>query len=164
MRSRGSIGVATFAIVCAAFCGVLHSAVAARTLAKSGTLKTFCSMPRIGPAEGEAGVDALLGLERRSVKAGGTLRIRIENFGTKDLAYNLAYQLARRKEGSWVKVRPKPVFGPRLYVPAGTASQCQSIDIPRHAIPGHYRIAKKVDPVDQGKLVIRATFRVLRSR
>jgi hypothetical protein len=66
--------------------------------------------------------------------------MRIENLGTQDLTYGLAYGLARLEKGSWIKQPTGPFFAPLLSVRAGTASACQTVDIPRHALPGVYRI------------------------
>jgi len=167
MRRSRSIRIAALAFVLAASCGVLQSVATARSVARSGAAGPFCSEPTIGIEEGASAVKARLGINKKTVRPGGALRVRIEDFGTKDLAYGLTYELARRDGGSWVKLPPRPVFAPRLYVRAGMASECQSIDIPRDAIPGRYRIAKKVRPVGAGRtkeVVVRATFRVLRRR
>jgi hypothetical protein len=122
----------------------------------------FCGEPTLPVDEGSP-VKARLGIEKRSVKSGGVLRVRIEDLGTTDLAYGFTYELARRKGGSWVKLPTRPVFAPRLVVRAGTASECQSIDIPRDANAGRYRIAKEVRPVGAGRgkqVSVRTTFRV----
>jgi hypothetical protein len=87
--------------------------------------------------------------------------VRIEDLGTEDAAYGLAYGLARWEDGSWVKQPTGPFFASRSIVRAGTASACQGIDIPSRAAPGLYRISKKVVPELKTKsTVLKAAFRV----
>lgn len=164
VRRRRSIDGAALAVVLVASCCVLQSVATARSISSSA-VGPFCSEPTIGVEEGAPPVKARLGINKTTVRPGGAVRVRVENFGATDLGYGLAYELARRERRSWVTLPPEPVFMPRLYVRAGTASECQSIGIPRHAIPGRYRIAKKVRPVGSGRakeVVVRATFKVFR--
>jgi hypothetical protein len=162
MRHRRFTKVATMASVLALSGSALHSVATAKSVARSHAAGSFCSKPVVGVDEGEPAVKARLGINRTIMRPGGTLRVRIEDLGTKDLSYDLAYQLARRSEGVWTNLPPKAVFGPRLHVRAGTASECQSIEIPRHARLGRYRITKKLGVVGVNKeLVVRATFSVL---
>lgn len=167
MRSSRSFRIAALTLMLAGSCCVLQSIATARSVTRSGAAGQFCSKPTIGVEEGASAVNARLGINKKTVRPGGTLRVRIEDFGTRGLAYSLTYGLARRNGGSWVKLPPRPIFAPRLYVPAGTASECQSIDIPRGAIAGRYRITKKVRLVGTSRtkeLVVRATFRIRAAR
>lgn len=163
MQHSRSIRIAALAFVLAASCGVLQSVATARSVARSGAAGPFCSKPTIGVQEDVSAVKARLGISKKTVRPGGALRVRIEDFGTSDLVYDLAYELARRKAGSWVKLPTGPFFAPRLVVSAGTASVCQGIDIPRHAASGLYRIRKSVEPVGsqpRQRIPVEARFRV----
>lgn len=155
---RRSAGAAALGIVLATACGVLQADASGST---GGAAAPFCSEPTISAGEGRPAVDVRLGTDRKVVAAGRALRIRIEDFGARDLAYDLSYDLARRSQGSWVRVPHGPVFAPRFHLRAGTASKCQSIPIPRKAIVGQYRITKRVRPAGMRKeVVVRAMFRV----
>lgn len=163
MRFGAPVRVAALALFLAAYCGVSQGTALARFGMASGAAVPFCSRPSIGAEEGSPAVGARLGIEKNVLKPGEVVRVRIEDFGSSDLTYGFSYELARRSRRSWVKLPHGPVFGSRLYVQAGTASECQSIQISRRAIAGRYRIAKKVRPVGQAKdVVVRATFFVRR--
>jgi hypothetical protein len=108
-----------------------------------------------------------LGIDRKNVRSGGTVRVRIENFSNRDVAWGYFYELAHWQEGKWLLLPPHHVFAPRLVVRAGTVGEWQAIPIPRHAVPGLYRIRKWVEPVASGhheRIAVKATFRVLDRR
>lgn len=163
IRLRTSIGTAALITYLVAFCGFLNARAMARSGGTGSASAPFCNKPTIKTEEGGPAVDVRLGIEKRAVSPGRELRLRIEDFGTSDLTYGLSYKLARYSRGSWVHVPHGPVFGPRFYLRAGTASECQGVDISRHATVGRYRISKSVKPVGRPKdVVVRATFWVER--
>jgi hypothetical protein len=160
---KRSIKVATLAFVLMGASNVSPSVVASAGVVASGTDGSFCSRPTIRVEAVPPPFKARLGISKPSVRPGGRLRVRIEDLGTEDLAYGVAYGLARREGGSWVKQPTGPFFAPRLVVPAGTAGACQAIHILSHAVAGLYRISKKVGPASGGpskQVAVRATFRI----
>lgn len=160
-----AMNIGYIVVALAATCCVWQSAAPVSSFASDGGVRTFCSKPAIGIDEGAPAIKARLGIFQKTVRQGGTVRVRIEDIGTTDLTYNLSYELERRSRGSWVKLPRRPVFAPRLYVRAGMSSDCQSIDIPRHASTGRYRIVKQVRPVGRKKdIVVKTTFSVLPHR
>lgn len=108
--------------------------------------------------------EARLGIDRRKIKPGGKLRVRIENLGTTMIGYGYPYGLQRRKRGSWIAVPTGPFLLPLLGLPAGEAGECQVIRLAPNAPPGPYRISKSVSgfpgPVGPERAVVRARFRV----
>jgi hypothetical protein len=166
LRNR-SIRAATTAFVLAVFYNVSLSAAASRRVAPGGSDGSFCSRPTIPVQAVPPPFKARLGVGRRSVRPGGKLRVRIEDLGTEDLAYGIAYGLARREAGSWVQQPTGPFLAPLSVVRAGTAGACQRIDIPGQDAPGLYRVQKWVEPVasrHHRTIAVTATFRVLRHR
>jgi hypothetical protein len=157
------IRVALFVFMLVVFCNASAWVVASPGAAAGGSDGSFCSRPTIQVPAGATAFKVRLGLNKKSVRPGGGLRIRVENLGTQDVAYGLAYELARFEKGIWIKLPTGPFFAPRFVVPAGSASSCQKVQIPRHAPPGLYRIRKVVRPAapsgDQRR-VVTATFRV----
>lgn len=108
-----------------------------------------------------------LGVDKKSVRSGGTVRVRIENFSNRDMAWGYFYELARWQEGKWLPLPPRHVFAPRLVVRAGTVGEWQRIRVPRHAVPGIYRIRKWVEPIGldrHGRIAVKAAVRVVRPR
>ncbi|MGN6663282.1 MAG: immunoglobulin-like domain-containing protein [Solirubrobacterales bacterium] len=104
----------------------------------------------------------VLGVERHSIRRGGKVRVRIEDRGTKDVASTPRYDLARRSDGSWVRVPTGPFFAPRLIVRAGTSGPWQVVRLPDHAKPGEYRVRKWVESVESRheRTPIQAIFRL----
>ncbi|HEY5052917.1 MAG TPA: immunoglobulin-like domain-containing protein [Solirubrobacterales bacterium] len=155
-----SVRVAALAFVFVASCNVSFSVAASRGLLASGG-GGFCSEPSIDVVAVPPPFKVRLGVDRGSVRPGGQLRVRVEDLGTEDVVYGLAYELARWEGGSWVKQRTGPFFKSRSFVRAGTASACQGIDIPSQAAPGLYRVSKKVAPKLKTKSMnLMAEFRV----
>lgn len=153
--------IAIFALVLA--CGASASATTSHhgTAAIDGG--SFCERPSLPSQVAPSAFEVRLGLDQKSTRPGGALRMRIENLGTQSVAYGLAYELARFQKGAWVKLPTGPFFAPLLSVPAETASKCQTVDIPRHALPGLYRIRKLVRPAAPPRhpqRAVTATFRV----
>jgi hypothetical protein len=101
-----------------------------------------------------------LGIDRERARAGGEVRVRIENSASSDVAWGYAYELAHWQAGEWSPLPPHPVFAPRLVVPAGTVGRWQRVRIPRGAVPGLYRIRKWVKPFGSRRRTVKATFRV----
>lgn len=129
--------------------------------AREAAAGSFCGRPTFPVDEASPPIKVHLGIGKTAVRSGGVVRVRIENFGTSDLSYDFGYELARRQGGLWVKLPPRPIYAPRLSLDAGSASACQSIDIPRGATPGRYRITKGVRPRVAGQseeVFVRATF------
>ncbi len=140
-----------------------HPALAASSRRAAGVSSRFCGNASIRVEGDPPPFKARMGISETAVRPGGVLRIRLENVGAGDLSYGLAYELARRAHGSWTKVPTGPFFAPLYVVRAGTVSPCESVDIPRDADPGRYRITKKLRPVGPGRtapVVVRATFQV----
>lgn len=153
----GTLVVLVLAILCG---GSLSAASSWRTAADVST--RFCEAP-VRVQEDPPPIKARLAISGTAVKPGGVLRIRLENLGAGHLSYGFAYELARQAHGSWIKLPTGPFFAPLLGLPAGTASPCQIVKIPRDEDPGRYRVTKKLGRVgsDQtSRLVVRATFRV----
>jgi len=106
-----------------------------------------------------------LGLDPGNVSPGAGLSIRIENVGAKDVAYGLAYEMARFENGVWIMLPTGPFLAPRFNVPARTASRCQKVHIPRLTPSGLYRIRKQVvqqtGASSSSVRAVTATFRVV---
>ncbi len=72
-------------------------------------------------AAAQSTIKVRLGIDKKSVRIGGTVRVRIENLGTQDVAYGDQFELARFNEGAWAKLPSHPVFAPRFTVRGETA-------------------------------------------
>lgn len=104
----------------------------------------FCAKPTLGAS---ATGETLLGVDREAVRAGGEVRLRIENFGQDPVGWGLPYGLDRwnRATKRWIEIPSGRLFSSiQLWVDAGTASQCQVIDVGPRFAPGPYRVQKRV--------------------
>jgi hypothetical protein len=107
--------------------------------------------------------DVTLRIDKDRVSTGGVSRVRIENYSGREIAYGYEYELARFRQGVWVRLKSRPVFEPRLGLPPGAVSGWQRVHIPREAAPGRYRLRKWVEYVsDEVKFPIKAEFRVVK--
>lgn len=109
-------------------------------------------------AQGSA--EIRLGLSRGAIPAGGRVGVRIENRGNQDLAYGYFYELEKPLHGSWTPLPSRHQFAPRLSLPAGSVTPWQYVHIPRHAIPGWYRIKKSVETEAEKTIRLQRAFRV----
>lgn len=91
--------------------GAVFNLVAATTVGHASWSNALTSY-----GASSSSVEVRLGIDKKSVGLGGAVRVRIENFGTQDVAYGYEYELARFKNGSWVRLPVRPVFMPRLNV------------------------------------------------
>jgi hypothetical protein len=107
-------------------------------------------------------LDVRLKLSRRAVSSGGTLKIRVENFGTHEVRYGDAYTLQQYRDGRWQPAPQQERFFTDLHVlGAGRAGRCQVVRILKRAEPGLYRIQKefKFEAIKRGVIRDRyATF------
>src|SRR4051794_1621348 len=97
-----------------------------------------------GMAATSSASGAQLVARSRSVRPAGNVRVRVDNGSGQELSFGLEYELARLSRGSWIRLPPKPVFGPRFVLQPGTVGIWQPIHIPRRARRGLYRIRKRV--------------------
>jgi hypothetical protein len=104
---------------------------------------SYCSPVSGTTVRSEKPFDVELGIRSESVHSGGNLVLRIENRGSEDIAFGLAYRMERLARGRWEQLPSTPVFGILEKVPAA-ANRCQIIPIPREAQAGRYRVTKWV--------------------
>lgn len=123
---------------------------------------SFCGRPVLAVGPTPPPFKARLGIKPKVVGVDGRVRLRVENLGTDEFATGDAYGLERRAGQSWVRVPSGPFYAPRLSIPPERAGPCQAVEIATHAVPGLYRISKKVVPASGGRrqVLIRVTFRV----
>jgi hypothetical protein len=108
---------------------------------------------------------ARLSVERRVIRSGGVLRLRIDNLGTRTVTASLGIDVSRRVRGRWIKVRPEhPAFGLRYGVRGGEAGRCESLRFSRDAPAGLYRIRKKIHPEGVARSRGRVLKKVVRVR
>lgn len=105
-----------------------------------------------------------LALSRRVIPPDGTLKMRIENLGTTHIGYGYPYGLERYLDHHWQPVPgPGPFLLPLLGLQAGRAGVCQTVEIPKGAKPGLYRVRKGIQP-DFGRpaeaKIVGKTFRI----
>jgi hypothetical protein len=106
-----------------------------------------------------------LSLDRGVVRAGTSLKMRIENFGTREVHYGPGFELARFASGRWIKLNlpPTPVQPVEHVAFAGTSSGCEAVPVPRLASPGRYRVRRLVYPLGRSSRhgrFVQALFRV----
>jgi hypothetical protein len=86
-----------------------------------------------------------LGISRRSVSPGGAFKIRMENLGTRHVSYGAPYVLERYFRKHWRRVPQKENFFAVKYgLLAGQVGGCQTVHLFKDAVPGRYRIRKRV--------------------
>jgi hypothetical protein len=90
--------------------------------------------------------------DRSVVRAGQSIRWRIENLGTEEADYGADFRLQTRRKGTWKPV-PGMVEGPwpaylAILEPGGT-SECFGQRLPRGLAPGKYRILQEVEPPER---------------
>jgi hypothetical protein len=138
------------------------------------SLCTFIIALRPGQASGEPSSsrvqDHLGGMsevrlegDETHVKAGRKVRVRVANTGPTDIACGYEFVLGRFHKGGWINVPARPVFAPRVVVPAGATGSWQAIRIPRKAPLGLYRVTKWIEPIAgprKSRTPIRFSFRV----
>lgn len=144
-------------VLVALFCsGVLTSQ------GKASEGQSFCSKPTLPVGEAPPPFKVRLGIQRTTVGAGATLRVRVENLGATSATYGYAYRLARFNQGHWINQPTGPVFGAKLFAQPEHAGSCQAISISAHVATGKYRISKPISSVGPEKraVVAHATFRI----
>jgi hypothetical protein len=86
-----------------------------------------------------------LGMSRRVVSPGGTFKVRLENLGTREVSYGEPYILERYHRKRWQRVPQKEnFFAIKHNLLAGQAGKCQAVHLFKDAVPGRYRIRKRV--------------------
>jgi len=118
--------------------------VGGASLAGATESEGFCSRPHLDVGESPPRFKVRLGLSRTAVAPGKKLKLRVENYGEGSVAYGYAYRLTRKSGSSWREVPVGPFLGARLFTQAASAGACQEIRVGRKAVPGRYRIEKKV--------------------
>lgn len=79
------------------------------------------------------------------------------------MVYGLDYKVERYDEGVWSTDPITPVGFPRVgfVMGGGSASQCQSLEIPASMLPGQYRLRKRADAGGRNNRELTAGFRVV---
>jgi len=106
-----------------------------------------------------------LALDRRTLRRGGSLRLRLINLGFQDVSYGYSYELSHLQYGVWTRLQTSPVFGPSLNLRTESVGPWQHIKISRHAAHGWYRVRKWVDPIPEGagdRIPLTRTFQVVK--
>lgn len=148
-------------LLAAATCVSATSAKPIQT--RAGAVKEFCARAplTVGPSR----FQAALRVSSDVARAGGQLRMRVDNLGTETISYGYAYRLERRRKGTWLRQPAKPVFGPKLYLEGGRAGACQTFQIGEDAAPGRYRVSKTVTTAESSESkTLRAIFQVGKMR
>lgn len=141
-------------------CAVIEFSLAS---AQAESVTKFCSEPSLQREENPPSFKVRLGLSRTSIAPGGDLRVRVENLGSESVTYGFEYRLERRRGSSWVNLPVGPFFASKLSTPVASAGPCQQVELGRKAVPGTYRISKKVWPSDGNRAdakLARAKFQV----
>lgn len=93
----------------------------------------------------------ILHIDRKAARPGGSVRVKIENDSSREIAYGLEFELARSVSGHWRKLPGQPVFAPRFSLPPAGVGPWQWISVPRQASSGRYRVRKWVEPSGSAK-------------
>jgi hypothetical protein len=109
-------------------------------------------------------LDVILKLDRRTVRPGGKLRLRVENLGTDEVSYSDSFTLERHEKGRWLKLPNQGPFFASLHgLSPGAAGQWQVAHITDSDIPGLYRVQKWLRVIREGhrsRVALREKFRV----
>jgi hypothetical protein len=109
------------------------------------------------------GLEVRIKTTPRPVRAGHRLFFRIENSGTREIAFGVAWSVEGFSKGRWA---PAP-FSPRgpwteqlIGLPAGMRMPWERFAIPETATPGLYRVHKAIE-FGRGERPCLAPFRVV---
>lgn len=94
--------------------------------------------------EGDAGPAARLSVSATACAAGASLELTVHNTGTTDLWFGAEYVLQRRIEGAEEWEHVERVGGHLMvrYALAPGQRRSQTVEVPRNAAPGTYRVLK----------------------
>jgi hypothetical protein len=85
-------------------------------------------------------------------RAGQEVAFALVNNGPGRVGYGVAFRLELEEDGQWVDVPfgPENLAWPAVYLSLPTGGRFeQSIEVPKDARPGRYRIAKWIDGSDE---------------
>jgi hypothetical protein len=86
-------------------------------------------------------------IDRTSVRAGGTVKTRVENQGSQAVTFGFPFRLEHKEAGAWQRIRGEgPFFAPLESVPPGRIGEAQDVPIPDWAPSGAVRVRKRVKP------------------